>query len=77
MQVKKWTDSVGRVLTWKESLIAACDYYGTFCGRYHSNEYWHELRRLAEAMDEDESRLAIERFEREADAEVAYARNYD
>ena len=53
-------------MTWKQCLIADCENYGTFCGRWHSNEYWDELRSRADGMTEDEARAAVEEYEQEA-----------
>ena len=27
--------------SWKQTLEAMCRNYGTFCGRWHSNEFWN------------------------------------
>jgi len=58
-------------MTWRERLIADCENYGTFCGRWHSNEFWAELRRRADGMTEDEAHAAVVAYEQEAETAIA------
>jgi hypothetical protein len=62
----------GNKLSWKETLIAMCGYYGTFCGRWHSNEFWKETALKIEGMTEEQCKEKIIQIEHEADAELAY-----
>jgi hypothetical protein len=66
----------GTPCTWKERLIAACDYYGTFCGRWHDNSFWKSLRARADAMTEEEAYAVVQEYERDADESLRYWQLY-
>lgn len=57
--------------TWKEALLCACNCYGTFSGRWHSNKYWAELKNKLPDMSESECHAKYIEIEREADASLA------
>ncbi len=75
----RWHErDTSRILTWRETLEAMCAYYGTFCGRWHSNEFWKETQSKISTMTEQQCRdkvIQIEQeAEQEADADLAYWR---
>lgn len=57
-------------MTYTETLSAMCDYYGTFCGRWHSNEFWARTKKELENMSEDEAKEKVFEIENDADAEL-------
>jgi len=61
-------------VTWKETLQSMCDYYGTFCGRWHSNSFWQKTAKEIPSMTEEQCRNKVIEIEREADAELEYWR---
>ena len=70
----RWTDSQTKEkLSWRETLKAMCTNYGTFCGRWHSNEFW---KRTADNIPntEEECKQKVLEIESEADASLAYWR---
>ena len=58
--------------SWKETLESMCACYGTFCGRWHSNEFWRNTRTKILEMTEEQCRGKIIEIEKEADANLAY-----
>lgn len=72
--IQKWRTREGVELTWKETLSAMCNYYGTFCGRWHSNEFWAKTKAQIPLMSEEQCEQKIIQIESEADAELAYWR---
>ena len=70
----RWHDNDRNPLTWKQTLEAMCNNYGTFCGRWHSNEFWKATLLKIPDMSEGEARDKIIQIEREADADLAYWR---
>lgn len=63
----RWVNPDGTKCTYLETLEAACAYFGTFCGRWHDNEYWKALAAKAKTMTEAEAEAAVRQYEREAD----------
>jgi len=63
----KWTNETGQKMTWKETLLAMCDYYGTFCGRWHSNEFWAKTKKELENMTEEQAEEKVRKIEKDAD----------
>lgn len=61
-------------MSWKETLEAMCQYYGTFRGRWHENEFWKATLESVPAMTEQEALDKILQIEREADADLQYWR---
>lgn len=57
-------------MNYKDRVAADCAYYGTFCGRWHSNEFWEELGKKLPNMTEDEAKATFERYENEANGAV-------
>lgn len=55
---------------WKKRLIDDCEWYGTFNGRWHSNEFWADLRSRADTMTDEEARTAVESYELEAKSAI-------
>ncbi len=71
----RWVDRQTKErLSWKETLRAMCAYYGTFCGRWHSNDFWETTALKINSMTEDECKAKIIKIENEADADLAYWR---
>ena len=68
----KWHTKEGREISWKETLQAMCAYYGTFCGRWHSNEFWKLVSSEIPNMSEDQCQQKIIQIESEADDDLAY-----
>jgi hypothetical protein len=60
------------MITDKEKLQGMCDYYGTFCGRWHSNEFWKATKEKIPTMTEQQCHDKIDQIEREADGELWY-----
>ena len=60
------------ILTKKETLDAMCAYYGAFCGRWHSNDFWKATAQKLENMTEEQCKEKIIQIENEADADLAY-----
>lgn len=65
-----------RTLTYKETLEAMCKEYGTFCGRWHSNEFWKRTLEQIPNMTEEECDIKVHQIESEADADLAYWQAY-
>jgi hypothetical protein len=74
--VTKWKKRDGIELTWKETLESMCRYYGTFCGRWHSNAFWKKTQESLPSLTEEQCREAIIKIENEADADLAYWQVY-
>lgn len=72
----KWHKQDGTEMTWKETLVAMCKNYGTFCGRWHSNEFWAKTLKETENMSEEQCEEKIRQIESEADADLEYWRSY-
>jgi len=73
----RWTNrETGKKLSWKETLIDMCSNYGSFCGRWHSNEFWKITVDKIPNMTEDECKAKVIDIEREADSSLAYWRAY-
>jgi hypothetical protein len=64
----------GQQLTWKQTLEAMCVNYGSFSGRWHSNEFWGKTKDQLPGMTEEQCRSKVIQTEREADAELAHWR---
>ncbi len=72
--IEKWHTKDGIELTWKETLSAMCENYGTFCGRWHSNEFWATTKSRIPNMSESQCRDEIQQIESQADADLRYWR---
>ena len=70
----RWIRDDGTKYTWLETLQAMCDYYGTFQGRWHSNEFWTATKKQILSMSEKEAEKKIRKIEVEAEAELWYWR---
>ena len=70
----KWHTSDGKELTWEKTLSAMCDYYGTFCGWWHSNEFWKSTKSRIPNMSDEQSHSVIRDIERQADVDLWYWR---
>lgn len=64
----RWNNKDGSKLTWRETLVAMCKNFGTFCGRWHSNEFWKTALTESETMTEEQAEAKVRQIEREADA---------
>ncbi len=67
----KGTQELG---SWKETLSAMCAAYGTFCGRWHSNEFWKKTASQIPDMTEEQCKTKVIEIENEADADLEYWR---
>jgi hypothetical protein len=66
----QWHDH-DKLLSWKQTLLAMCNNYGTFCGRWHSNEFWADTKKQINGLTEAQCRDKVIQIEREADGELA------
>lgn len=66
----RWTHNERKV-SYNHTLKAMINYYGTFCGRWHSNDEWKQYKKLYEKglTDGEAEKLVIE-IEREADSRL-------
>ncbi len=74
--IAKWKDREGNELSWVETLRSMCKYYGTFCGRWHSNEFWARELQGVDALTEEQAKQRIIEIEQEADRELAFWQAY-
>ena len=63
-------------MSYIETLEAMCNYYGSFCGRWHSNEFWATTKTELETMTEVEAKEKVFEIENDADAELSVWRRY-
>lgn len=63
-------------LTYLETLKSMCRYYGTFCGRWHDNEFWIKTLRESYSLTEKDAKKKVFEIENEAELELAYWRFY-
>ena len=75
MSDHRWINKDGTKCTYIETLQAMCDYYGTFQGRWHSNEFWATTKKQIPLMCEDGAEKKIISIETEADAELWHWRH--
>ena len=68
----RWIKKNGTKCTWLETLQAMCDYYGTFQGGWHSNDFWVATKKQLSSMNEEEAEKKIKEIEAEAEAELWY-----
>lgn len=67
----RWIDpDTRRILSWKETLEAMCRYYGTFNGRWHTNEFWNKTLQEISNMTEDECEKKVREIELRADCRL-------
>ena len=64
------------LLSWKDSLKAMCADYGTFCGRWHSNEFWKITAENIPNMTEEQCKEKVIQIENEAEADLAFWQAY-
>ncbi len=74
--IAKWKDQEGNELSWVETLRAMCKYYGKFCGRWHSNEFWAEQLQRVDSLSEEQAMQRIIEIEQEADRDLAFWQAY-
>lgn len=80
-QDKRWKsgrydDPRSETMTYIETLRAMCDYYGTFCGRWHSNKFWAKTKKESESMTETQAKVKVFEIENEAEGDLAQWRQY-
>jgi len=63
-------------LSYKETLEAMCKCYGSFCGRWHSNEFWKNTLDNLVNMTEEQCENKIREIEDEANSSLEYWRAY-
>ncbi len=68
--IEKWHTPTGTELTWGETLDAMCLYYGTFCGRWHPNEFWAKVKEELPNLTESQCKDKIQQIESDADSEM-------
>jgi len=78
---KRWKkgnhdDTNRETMTYIETLRAMCDYYGTFCGRWHSNEFWAKTKTESETMTEAQAKEKVFEIENEAAGRLEDWRRY-
>jgi uncharacterized membrane protein len=73
----RWVNSKGEKMNWKETLRAMCDYYGQFCGRWHSNDFWAKTKKELENMTEEQAELTVREIEKAADMELEVWKMYN
>lgn len=73
----RWVNSKGEKMNWKETLRAMCDYYGQFCGRWHSNAFWAKTKKELENMTEEQAELIVREIEKAADMELEVWKMYN
>ncbi len=61
-------------VSYLDTLRAMCRYYGTFCGRWHDNEFWHKTLRLSYSLTEKDAKKKVFEIENEAEADLEYWR---
>lgn len=62
----RWSRS-GVKLDWRETLRAMAEYYGTFCGRWHHNEFWAEVKEQLPRMTDEQCEAKVREIEETAD----------
>jgi len=70
----RWFKEDGTRCTWKETLQAMSDYYGTFCGRWHTNDFWQAIAKQLLQMTEEDAEEKVKEVEEDADASLEYWR---
>ena len=60
----------------KDRLEGMCKCYGTFCGKWHSNEFWAGVLKQLPSMTEEECAAKIIQINKDADDSLAYWRAY-
>jgi len=63
-------------LSWKETLEGMCAYYGTFCGRWHNNDFWKRTGEQIATMNEEQCKEKVAQIESEANSSLAEWRSY-
>ncbi len=66
----RWEDSQRERITWKETLMAMCNYYGNFSGRWHDNAFWAKTRKEIKNMTEEQAEIKVREIEKEADTRL-------
>ena len=73
----RWTNpKTKRKLSWRETLESMCNTYGTFCGRWHSNEFWKRTKETIPNITEEQAKDKVIQIEQEADSSLAYWKRY-
>lgn len=67
---KGYTCETDKKMTYIETLEAMCNYYGTFCGRWHSNEFWAKTVKELKNMSENQAKEKVFEIENDADGEL-------
>ncbi len=63
-------------MTYQETLLVMCNYYGTFGGRWHDNEFWNNTRNELVKFDvfvmsEEQAKEKVFEIENDADCSLA------
>ncbi|MEA1999719.1 MAG: hypothetical protein U9N61_10430 [Euryarchaeota archaeon] len=61
----------GEPMTYIDTLRAMCDWYGSFCGRWHSNEFWKRTKAAIGSMTEEQAKEKVFAIEDEANTNIA------
>ena len=71
-----YDDKTHEKMTYIETLESMCEYYGTFCGRWHSNEFWAKTKNEIENMSEDKAKEKVFEIENDADTDLSRWQQY-
>ena len=63
-------------MTYIETLMAMCETYGTFCGRWHSNDFWLKTKNEIDNMNEDQAKERVFQIENDADGSLDKWKQY-
>jgi len=63
-------------MTYIETIEAMCDYYGTFCGRWHDNKFWAKTKAEIITMSEEDAKRKVFEIENNADDSLNEWRRY-
>lgn len=73
----RWTNrETTEKSTWRETLASMAEYFGTFCGRWHDNEFWRKQATEVTTMTEEQAEERVRQIERNADRELAMWQMY-
>lgn len=67
----------GEFYTYKETLEAMARTYGTFCGRWHDNEFWKKQLELLPDMSEEEAEQRVRLVEYRANQRLGQWQQYN
>ena len=66
----RWINKDRTKCTYIETLQTMCNYYGTFQGRWHSNDFWMATKNQIPLISEEEAEKKVREIEADADAEL-------